>query len=185
MKYIFALSIFLFSLSYSSLSLANEELEWSVKFGGWSKHNSSKKFGHYDFNEKHNGIGVQVWKPLSQKPWSLGLEVFNMSDSFGQDANMVSAAGRYRWALGNEIVSSVDVIAGITYHDRAFLDNVYYRDGDKYVVVEQNIFRDTIITPSLMLTFTMFERLELDVTHIPSISENEYSVTFFRLGYAF
>ena len=33
--------------------------------------NSSKKFGHYDFNEKHNGIGVK-YRTMESKAMELG-----------------------------------------------------------------------------------------------------------------
>lgn len=184
MKFVVLIILSIFSMSSFAADspFFEDGLDTHIKFGGWSKHQDSKKYGSYDFNESHNGLGIQWWKGVKGTGWHIGAEYFQMKDSFGESAKMYSLASKYEFDFENEVLTSIDLLTGITLHDRSFVFHHYYRKDDAVVVTKRDIYRDTIVAPSLMVTFRFYDRFEIDITHIPEMSMNEYAVTFIRLG---
>lgn len=184
-KIVFML-FFVFSGSVFANDFFEKGLDLHLKFGGWSKHQSSSKLGSHDFNESHHGLGIQVWKGIEGSDWHLGGEYFTMRDSLNFKAHMFSMAGKYQWDLDGEYLTSIDVQTGLTYHNRGVLHTLSYKDEEgEYVVTDKYLQREDILTPMLMLTLRWFDKLETDIMYIPECSYNYYAVTFFRLGLKF
>jgi hypothetical protein len=181
------LAILLSSLSTHSFAdnFFDGTTDYHLKFGGWSQHSVSEKFGKYDFNESHNGIGFQIWKGISQSNWHVGLDAFAMKDSLDFEAVMISAVSKYEWNLNNQILTSINTLVGLTYHSRGFMIFNYYKENGNYITTNHKLYRDQIITPSLMLTLTWFEFFETDLSYVPKTSYNSYSAAFLRLGVRF
>ncbi len=184
MKYITLLLVLLFpSVGFSyELPKFDDGVDIHLKFGGWSKHSSSDKFGKYDFNESHDGYGIQLWKGIEDSPWHVGFDAFHMKDSLDNNAKMYSIAVKYEWSLANDVLTHIDLSSGITYHDRSFLETYYYEKDNEYIVTGHKINSGSVISPSVVLSLRLYDRLDIDVTHYPAVSINEYAVTFFRLG---
>jgi len=184
MNKLFPLLLLFLSFSIHAWESPEFEKDWDVhlKFGGWSHHQDSDVFGHYDFNESHNGIGIQAWKGIVGSKWHVGAEVFHMKDSFSQPATMISVSSKYEFIFDNKVLTHIDLLAGITVHDRSFIHHYYHRSDGEVIIAHSDIYRDVAVAPSLMLTARWFDRFDVDITHYPEFSTNHYSVTFIRFG---
>lgn len=180
------LLIILLALPLTSLpaySISFEDgWDFNLRFGGWSKHHGTNKFGDYNFNESHSGLGIQSWKSIKQSNWKLGAELFHMKDSFGKNAQMYSLAAKYEYKLQNKILTDIGVMAGATIHDRSFMRTYYYKENESIVIKERDYFRDVVVAPSLILTVRLGSRVDIDFMHIPDILSNMHAVSFIRLG---
>jgi hypothetical protein len=188
MKKIFITVALLIAASLSTYvsaeSFFDGTTDMHIKFGGWSKHGETDKYRKYKHNESHKGMGIQIWKGVTDSRWHLGAEYFNMKDSLNYDATMISLLTKYQWDFNNSILTSFDLSTGITYHDRGFLLPIYTKKDGKIVSFRQHLYRDQITAPSLMLTFRWFDSVETDITYIPSTGFNKTPVVFLRLGIA-
>ena len=168
-------------LSFSVNSIASDEIsEWTIKFGGWSKHSEEKNMAGRDWNENHTGIGIKkVFKKFeSDDLFDAFVEGFYMKDSYDMDSGYIGAGAMFDTPLKIEYVSvKFNVLAG-----------VMQRSLHNYDEINDILESETKIRPSLMYYFTIeiMDNVDVDLTYIPkgtALIENE--VFFFRLGYRF
>lgn len=184
------LFIAFFVLSFSTNTYANEEHNFRLKFGGWSKHTREQAYETFKPNESHRGIGLQYWYSPNwfDTDWQVGGEFFYMTDSNYQPARMYSLAGRYPFDLNTDILTQVSVETGLTYHDRSqlwrriTLQPAPYSDRGYLEEYSYDINRDKFFTPMAVLTFTFFDCFDVDVTYLPKTNMNVNSVFFMRFG---
>ncbi len=165
-------------LSFASNSIASDEIsEWTIKFGGWSKHSEEKNMAGRDWNENHMGFGLKKTFKDNERS-DLFIEGFYMKDSYNLNSGYFGGGIEHTIPFETEYLKiKINAMFGILQRS---LHN-YYEDSD---VLEST----TEIKPSFMyyLTFEVKDRYEIDFTYIPkgtALIENE--VFFFRLGYRF
>lgn len=177
-------------LSFALPSVA-EEAHFRLKFGGWSKHfNSDKRvYVDYNFNEVHNGIGLQYWHNIKDYKWDIGGEYFTMKDSHYKRSHMISFAVRYPFSVDLGALNEISIQTGLTYHDRTRLHtvhNVDYIDGEKKLgYIEHHVLDSQIFTPMLVTTFTFWDTADIDFILLPRTKYAKTAVSFVRLGIKF
>lgn len=170
------LTILLIFFSLDSIA-SEKELEWSLKFGGWSKHSEEKNMANRDWNENHMGIGLKRIFVDNERS-DLFIEGFYMKDSYNLNSGYLGGGVEHTIPFETEYLKiKVNAMFGILQRS---LHN-YYEETD-------TLESHSEIKPSFMyyLTFEIKDKYEIDFTYIPkgtALIENE--VFFFRLGYRF
>ena len=148
--------------------------EYEFKFGGWSYHGESYAADTYEYNEEHNGIGLEVFFPTSTS-FTPVAGAWTMTDSFNQ--------------------RMVQVGAGIRYEPELFLDRV---SAQLMVVVERRgfnyvdqstgrsdgIYMDTNVIAIPYIQIKPFPKFGLaaDFIYIPRFDDLDVETYFFRLS---
>lgn len=175
-------------------SFFNDQSILELKFGGWSKHDSSDELQmQAPLNETHNGFGIEYYKGIRALPnHYLGLGAWYMKDSFDHNAYQVSLGYKYRWNI-DYLIDSIDFNMNIGVVNRTFRSFTYSAvyNSNQFVDWELKDYEDvrkTKLTTMPMITVNVLEHLQADIVWYPKFvadMNNDYSLVFFRFGYQF
>lgn len=167
--------------SFPSLSeilsnpLENGELE--IKFGGWSHHYDTYKNDDYDFNESHNGFGLEyLIKKDELSPHNFGVGFWTMKDSYNTTSYNVGVLYKYDTMFGNKFFDMFDFNLALYYVKRS--ERYFYESTLETVSIET--FTDFMIHP--YITFQPTKLLSVDLMYVPNSGRNYAPQTLFLRG---
>jgi len=153
----------------------------AFKFGGWS-HHSDAIVQNYDFNESHNGFGIELnWELSDNGNHLMTGGVWYMEDSHYEDQYNFGLGYTYRMKTDwIPFIHAVDANIIVTYNDRSKL--IISRETREAVRTEDWSF----VVPLPSLTVHVTENLHADFVYIPEMDDGMLPETFFvRGGVAF
>lgn len=161
----------------TSPAFSSDEEQFSIKFGGWSNHADKKNMAGRDWNENHTGLGLKYTKYLDTNV-DLIAEAWVMKDSYFEPSGYLGIGASYKLPIENKYLGvSINVLGSVLSRKM----HAYYSYDD---TLESE--RKISFLPSYYVTFNIMEKIDIDMTYIPSGFGNIQSeVYFMRLGYKF
>jgi len=171
-----------FFIQASANDVSKNEGNFQIKLGGWSDHYISGGGSSYNFNEKHEGIGLAFSEYQAQKKEAYfngyNFEIWYMKDSFYEDNLQVSYGLYNRKLIDNWGIENIDLGLNFAAISRSVADintNTGELDDHKRV-------HTLIAIPSLSIYTKM--KIHFDIVFLPEIPNfTDYSVVFFRAGF--
>ncbi|EGQ8302054.1 hypothetical protein J8A87_26800 [Vibrio parahaemolyticus] len=147
-----------------------------IKFGGWSKH-VTESFDKYEYNESHNGIGLEwTFFKSENKKHNLSLGYFHMKDSFDMDNKQGGIIYTYKPDTGYYILDNINYNLALMVMERGWI----HRSKPYY----NNYYFTTEVDPVALpyLTYNITDYLNVDIMYIPQFDEAMPKSTFFIRG---
>lgn len=155
----------LFILLLPFRSLANYEFS----FGGWSYHSG----GEYNYNQDHNGYGLEYY--TNHKTHALGLGVFVMSDSYNKSAYHFGAVYRFKF---NERFSVKTNFSYINRSQRVEKTEILGSVETKKYSIGR--YQDFVILP--FISYSIYDKMSIDFTYLPEFTGADSSVAFIKMN---
>lgn len=167
-------SLAIFSASVSASYLPGEV---EVKFGGWSHHFGLDAGDSYQYNESHNGLGVEYFLQTNYRsPHRFGVGYWQMKDSFNHDATNTGVIYQYDTMTGYPLLDMVDLNVALYYMERT----KRIRDIDTYETLRYEDMNMWVLHPYITIRPT--EAFSVDVMYIPSFDDHYHVEALFVRG---
>ena len=148
--------------------------EYELKFGGWSYHGESYAADTYEYNEEHNGIGIEAFFPTSTS-FTPVAGVWTMKDSFNKRMVQVGGGVRYEPDMFRDRVSAQLMVV----LERRGFNYVDQRSGRS-----DGVYMDTNVIAIPYIQIKPFPKFGLaaDFIYIPRFDDLDVETYFFRLS---
>jgi len=144
---------------------------FELKIGGWSYHS---KESNYNYNEVHNGLGLEFYKIKDKHNFGIGY--WEMDDSFSVRSQHYGFNYRYNIDINKYKIKNINPTLSFMVANRGWL----YFDSDGSTTIEKH--KKFLIVPSLNVNINDF--FGFDFFFIPKTKSTFVKRTFFiRLSF--
>lgn len=151
--------------------------ELEVKFGGWSHHFGTDAGDNYEYNESHNGFGLEYYLGRDgYSPHRFGLGFWKMKDSYSHDALHLGVTYKFDTLTGHPIIDMFDFNLAVYYMERT----MRIRDRDTKETLRFEDQNEWVIQP--YLTIRPVRAFSVDIMYVPSPGDDYNVQTVFVRG---
>ncbi|WP_425263165.1 hypothetical protein [Vibrio owensii] len=168
-----------FSNPFGSYQLVNplQVGELELKFGGWSHHFGTDEGDKYEYNQSHNGFGLEYYLGRDGfSPHRFGVGFWKMKDSYSNDAYHIGAIYKFDTLTRHPIIDMFDFNLAIYYMDRT----KRIRDRTTKETLRFEAQKEWVIQPYLTIRPT--RAFSVDIMYVPDPSDDYHVQTVFVRG---